>query len=90
MNHEVDWTYLYPSFGLLMRAFDIEAKRYEEGFAITPNRVTITYKDALNAYKFFVLNAINDSLPDEIIHYDLPISPFKIEQRIGRLDRIGR
>lgn len=70
MNHEVDWTYLYPSFGLLMRAFDMEAKQYEEGFAITPNRVTITYKDALNAYKFFVLHAINDSLPDEMMHYD--------------------
>lgn len=70
MNHEVDWTYLYPSFGLLMRAFDIEAERYMEGFALTPNRVTISYKDALNAYKFFVLNAINDSLPEEIIHYD--------------------
>lgn len=32
----------------------------------------------------------NFQIADEIIHYDLPISPFQIEQRIGRLDRIGR
>ena len=70
MNHEVDWTYLYPSFGLLMRAFDLEADRYKLGFAITPNRVTIHFKDALNAYKFFVLHSINNSLAEEIAQYD--------------------
>lgn len=70
MNHEVDWTYLYPSFGLLMRAFDLETEHYKAGFAITPNRVTIHFKDALNAYKFFVLHSINNSLTEEIVQYD--------------------
>ena len=32
----------------------------------------------------------NFQIADEIIHYDLPLSPFQLEQRIGRLDRIGR
>ncbi|HEO8419784.1 TPA: DEAD/DEAH box helicase family protein [Yersinia enterocolitica] len=32
----------------------------------------------------------NLQMADLIIHYDLPISPSEIEQRIGRLDRIGR
>lgn len=70
MNHEVDWTYLYPSFGLLMRAFDLEADHYKLGFAITPNRVTITFHDALNAFKFFVLSSINNSFADELTQYD--------------------
>jgi ATP-dependent helicase HepA len=32
----------------------------------------------------------NLQMADQIIHFDLPISPSDIEQRIGRLDRIGR
>lgn len=32
----------------------------------------------------------NLQMADLIIHYDLPVSPSEIEQRIGRLDRIGR
>ncbi|MED4057765.1 SNF2-related protein [Niallia taxi] len=32
----------------------------------------------------------NLQMADLIVHYDLPISPNEIEQRIGRLDRIGR
>lgn len=32
----------------------------------------------------------NLQMADCIIHYDLPLSPSEIEQRIGRLDRIGR
>ena len=32
----------------------------------------------------------NFQIADEIIHYDLPLSTFVLEQRIGRLDRIGR
>lgn len=32
----------------------------------------------------------NFQIAERIIHFDLPLSPFQIEQRIGRLDRIGR
>lgn len=32
----------------------------------------------------------NFQIADKIIHIDLPFSPIKLEQRIGRLDRIGR
>ena len=32
----------------------------------------------------------NFQFADTIIHYDIPWSPAKLEQRIGRLDRIGR
>ncbi|WP_165763738.1 SNF2-related protein [Halalkalibacter urbisdiaboli] len=32
----------------------------------------------------------NFQIADAIIHFDLPFSPAEIEQRIGRLDRIGR
>ena len=32
----------------------------------------------------------NFQFVDEIIHYDLPLQASKVEQRIGRLDRLGR
>ncbi|MFS0840412.1 protein DpdE [Paenibacillus sp. 1P03SA] len=32
----------------------------------------------------------NFQFADEMIHYDLPFAPNQLEQRIGRLDRIGR
>lgn len=32
----------------------------------------------------------NLQLADVVIHFDLPLSPNRIEQRIGRVDRIGR
>ncbi|WP_227939023.1 SNF2-related protein [Alkalihalobacillus deserti] len=32
----------------------------------------------------------NFQVADAIIHFDVPLSPSEIEQRIGRLDRIGR
>lgn len=32
----------------------------------------------------------NFQFVDHLIHYDLPFSPNRLEQRIGRLDRIGR
>lgn len=32
----------------------------------------------------------NLQFADHVIHFDLPLSPNRIEQRIGRLDRIGR
>ncbi|MCW3795388.1 protein DpdE [Paenibacillus sp. LS1] len=32
----------------------------------------------------------NFQFVDHLIHYDLPFSPNRIEQRIGRLDRLGR
>ncbi|WP_183192255.1 protein DpdE [Brevibacillus fluminis] len=32
----------------------------------------------------------NFQFADHMIHYDLPLSPNRLEQRIGRLDRLGR
>jgi len=32
----------------------------------------------------------NLQFADMVVHYDLPLSPNRIEQRLGRLDRIGR
>lgn len=61
MEQQNDWTYLYPSLGLIMRILKAEKKKYYNGFVRTPNGEVLTYSDAVDAYKAFLVKVLGNN-----------------------------
>ncbi len=79
----------------LTQVFDNEyVKAYLENMSSNDLRISVKEFSSTDEGCVMVLDAsgeegLNLQMAEIIIHYDLPWSPNRIEQRIGRVDRIG-
>lgn len=77
----------------LVKTFDVRVVVDARAFGLAGN-VAEAFRDNPDAFVLLCGRAHEEGLnlhfADALIHLDLPLSPQRIEQRIGRLDRFGR
>ncbi|MBN9653287.1 DEAD/DEAH box helicase family protein [Halobacillus sp. GSS1] len=91
------WTEtLHPLKQVLIKKFGEDSVRsFHKGLDETTLQQNASDFQSMSQVRFMICDELggegrNFQMADEVIHIDLPWSPSQLEQRIGRLDRIGR